>query len=649
MISFSEITALFKGIETQFLKKNFKNQIIEPNSLIYFRSRILFSLLLFSIFAGLLAYIPAIYLAITKKLWMLLIIDTASWGMLLMLLFAPVFSFKQRSLITVFLLYIIGFFIIIEVGPLSGGPTWLFSFAVLAGVLLGSRAALTAIAINAATIISMGCLMQFGNVDFDFPFFQSSKAFIAAGSNFIFLNAIVAISVAALIKSLETTNLIQLNLSSNLKLEQDRLVEAKNRLEREINEKKRAQKNLQESQKKYYTLFESASDPILVFQEDLKIIDCNLKAVKMFESEKKDILGSTPEMFSPEVQNDGQRSVEKIEHLLESLRQNGSILFEWNHIRKNGQIYNVEVSITLIDFSPGTHIIAIIRDITQRTRLHEMMLQNEKMTSIGGLAAGMAHEINNPLAGIVQNLEVALNRVNGNNKVNQSAAGELGLSMEQISAYFKMRKIDRFLSYARASADKAARIVSNMLTFSYQGKSQIEPANMCELLDQTLELAQNDYDMKKNYDFRRIHIHKEYEPDLPPVRCEKLKIQQVFFNLLKNGAHAMADTLRIGSETGKMMFILRVKKAENSLCIDIEDNGPGIDEITARYIFEPFFTTKKVGEGTGLGLWVSYFIIHDKHNGSITVESTPGKGSCFRVILPLNPEPSSVSKNNLTI
>ncbi|MCD4678737.1 MAG: PAS domain S-box protein, partial [Desulfobacula sp.] len=443
-------------------------------------------------------------------------------------------------------------------------------------------------------------------------------------------------------KSLEITNLKEKNLASSLKSEQLNLVEAKNRLELEVNERKHAQKHLQESQKRYHTLFESASDAILILRDDLIVIDCNLKTVDMFQMDKQIIIGLTPEQFSPEFQADGESSAKKIEQLLETLHQKGSILFEWSNIRKNAIVFDVEISLTLIELLAGTHIVAIIRDITQRKRLQDMMLQNEKMSSIGGLAAGMAHEINNPLAGIIQNIEVALNRMNEHNQANQAMAEKLDFSLDQMSVYLEKRGIKRFLTSARMAGDKAAKIVSNMLSFSYQGESHLEPADICELLDLTIELAQNDYDLKKSYDFRLIDIKKEYETNVPKILCEKTKIQQVFFNLLKNGAQAMTEHLKTNVENHKMMFSLRIKKQGPDICIDIEDNGPGMDDALIGQIFEPFFTTKAVGVGTGLGLWVSYFIIHENHKGSISVESTPDQGSCFKILLPITPGEKAV-------
>ena len=281
---------------------------------------------------------------------------------------------------------------------------------------------------------------------------------------------------------------------------------------------------------------------------------------------------------------------------------------------------------------------AVIRvdDVTDRVRIEEMMIQSEKMLSVGGLAAGMAHEINNPLAGILQNLQVIRNRISSSLPKNREVAAACGTDMEAIEAYMRKRGLFHMIDSVIESGTRAAQIVANMLSFSRKGESNFVPHDIAQLLDQTVELAENDYDLKKNRDFRRIEIVREYDGDVPAVPCEKSKIQQVFLNLLKNGA----DAMRENEEGNPPRFVLRVLRKEDMVHVEIEDNGPGIDEATRRRVFEPFFTTKEVGVGTGLGLSVSYFIIVENHGGSLKVESDPGKGAKFVVCLPIERPPS---------
>jgi len=153
-----------------------------------------------------------------------------------------------------------------------------------------------------------------------------------------------------------------------------------------------------------------------------------------------------------------------------------------------------------------------------------------------------------------------------------------------------------------------------------------------DLLDKAVELGGADYDLKKKYDFRRIVIEREYQPDLPPIPCSMVQIQQVLLNLLGNAAHAMGDR---SPDAPPAKIILRSALEGDMVCIEVEDNGPGIDETTQHRIFEPFFTTKATGEGTGLGLSLSYFIIVNNHGGTISVVSAHGQGTRFIIRLPL--------------
>lgn len=277
---------------------------------------------------------------------------------------------------------------------------------------------------------------------------------------------------------------------------------------------------------------------------------------------------------------------------------------------------------------------AVIRldDITDQVRIEEMMVQNEKIISLGGLAAGMAHEVNNPLAGIMQTASVMTNRLTRNDvEGNLDAADKVGTSMETIHAYMEQRGILRMLDSIHISGERVANLVNNMLTFARKGDDSLTSHNINELIDKSIELSSTDYDLKKQYDFKSITIVKDYDENLKLVICEESKIEQVFLNLLRNGAEAMQEA---GVEQPTFTLQSYYDEKINKVCINIADNGPGMTEDTRKRIFEPFFTTKPVGVGTGLGLSVSYFIITENHSGEMTVESELGKGTTFCIKLP---------------
>ncbi|MBI9091698.1 MAG: PAS domain-containing protein [Desulfobacterium sp.] len=276
---------------------------------------------------------------------------------------------------------------------------------------------------------------------------------------------------------------------------------------------------------------------------------------------------------------------------------------------------------------------AVIRmdNVTERVRLEDMMVQTEKMMSVGSLAAGMAHEIRNPLAGILQNLQNLERRLNLRTPNDLATAEATGLDPCAWQAFSEKRKINLMINEIRESGLRATDIVGNLLTFSRKAKSEFHQHDLAQLMNQAIELAAKDYSLKKHFDFRDITIIRQYEPSIPSFFCIGSMIQQVFLNLLKNGAQAMQEN----PPDKNPQFTITLFRKNDFACIDIEDNGPGMSESLRRRAFEPFFTTKGIGQGTGLGLSVSYFIITEQHHGKMTVTSVPGKGACFNICLPM--------------
>ncbi len=285
----------------------------------------------------------------------------------------------------------------------------------------------------------------------------------------------------------------------------------------------------------------------------------------------------------------------------------------------------------------GTALVEALSLRTQqdeKRRLEEMVVQTEKMVSVGQLAAGMAHEINSPLAEILHNIQVIRHSIDSPTPDNLKAAEKYSMNFSLVGQYMDERGVFQSLSMIMAAGKKASDIVSNLLSFSRKSKTDFEPADISLLLDQALELASNEYGLGRKIKFSQIQILRDYAPDLPSVECRPGEIKQVFFNILLNGVQAMADN---GDEQASPTFFIRTLPVDDNICIEIRDNGPGMDEEVRRRIFEPFFTTRLDEKVKGLGLSVSYFIITKNHNGTIEVASASGEGTCFKLLLPRHP------------
>jgi signal transduction histidine kinase len=258
-------------------------------------------------------------------------------------------------------------------------------------------------------------------------------------------------------------------------------------------------------------------------------------------------------------------------------------------------------------------------------------VQTEKMISVGGIAAGIAHEINNPLGIVLQAAQNLTQRLKPNFPKNAETAKAVGLDMEVMGRYIKARKLDLFLEDIQIAATRAAGIIRHMLDFSRRTESQRCLCDLPAIIDKAVALAGSDYDLKKSYDFKRIQITRDIAPDLPNISCTETEIEQVLLNLLRNAAQAMAA---MAPPPEDPRIEIHATADADFVRIEVVDNGPGMTPEMQRRIFEPFFTTKPPGVGTGLGLSVSYFIITKGHKGRLTVSSAPGQGARFTIELP---------------
>ncbi len=268
----------------------------------------------------------------------------------------------------------------------------------------------------------------------------------------------------------------------------------------------------------------------------------------------------------------------------------------------------------------------LIRGKQQLQRLQAQIVQNEKMASIGQLAAGIAHELNNPVGFLYGNLDLLGTCVNDLARVVRfyehvelppEIAQAADSFKEQIGYARTVSDLDSIIADCREGAERVRDIVQNLRTFSRLDEAELKPTDIHEGIESTLRI------LSRYFSVGTIELVRDFG-DLPAIEAYSAKLNQVWMNLLVNAAQA------VGSNPGTVTISTRA--TDDKVYVAISDTGCGIDPAVAGRIFDPFFTTKSVGEGTGLGLSISFGIIED-HGGTIKVESKPGVGTTFTVEL----------------
>ncbi len=395
----------------------------------------------------------------------------------------------------------------------------------------------------------------------------------------------------------------------------------------DITARKHAEAALRQSEEKFSRLFRLSPDNIVV--TDLvadRIVDVNESFVATTGFTREEVLGRNAVEMGIFADPANRREI------MELLQRDGKVVnYEFEARTRQGAPVSCALSAQVLDIDGRPHMLSMTRDITETKKMQEVMVQTEKMISVGGIAAGVAHEINNPLGIILQATQNLVRRTDPGLPRNVRAAEELGLDMGLLRRYLQARKLDVFIGDIQSAAVRAAAIIRHMLDFSRRSESKRAVCDLPGIVRKAIDLAKSDYDLKRSYDFKRIRIDMEIGDGLPEIQCTETEIEQVILNLLRNAAQAMAAA---DPPVAEPRIGIRLSALDRGVRIEVEDNGPGILPEVQRRVFEPFFTTKAPGVGTGLGLSVSYFIVTKGHGGKMRVESTPGCGTLFTMDLP---------------
>jgi two-component system NtrC family sensor kinase len=389
------------------------------------------------------------------------------------------------------------------------------------------------------------------------------------------------------------------------------------------------ERKLRERTEEMETILNGIQDFILVIDPQRTIIEVNEAFLQKMGYTRENLLGRKCYEIFDEVSRNQYEICDELCPLIKVVQDKKPERIVLNQKDRNGQPRYIEVIIHPIWEKDGkiSKFLEISRDITvrlkeeeeitrrlekmveERTRqlkdTHNKLLHQDKMASLGKLAASVVHEINNPIAGIL-NLTMLIQRTIQEGSLDQA----------------NIEKFKRYLTLMETETRRTSRIVSNLLAFSRQSRMELGRVNINELLERILILNSN---LLK---IHRIKVEKHFDTELPNLVGSSDQLQQVFMNLISNATEAME-----GSEGGILSIETRHSLKDNKILIGFEDTGGGIPRENLSNLFEPFFTTKK-GKGVGLGLSVAYGIVQE-HGGSIDVRSSTEKGTTFVVELPI--------------
>ncbi|MDY6790316.1 MAG: response regulator [Thermodesulfobacteriota bacterium] len=614
----------FQKFRNSTLNRMAPGVVIEKENLIYWRVRILFAIIVTGLLIGIFVLVPSITLVIKKKLWGLFLFDIVVWSVSMSLLLSSRLRYEMRAAIALILFYTLGLVITISVGPLSGGPIWLFTFAVLVGVLLGARAAIVALCVNAITLMIIGWLISAGIFGHIFPFFDTIETMISAMANFVLLNTIAAISVAVLVKGLVSTHERQKSLYRNLETERLNLLQAKKKLEHEVEERLHTEKVLQESERLYRLLADNVDDNIWTMNMEMKFtyISPSITRLRGYTVEEA-MAQSFEEVITPASVDIALKAFteELEEHNKGQKPRHRSRKVELELNCKDGSTVWTETEANFIYGADGQpqSIIGVTRDITERRQAESVLRESEeklarskKMESLGLLAGGVAHDLNNVLSGIVSYPELIL------------------LDLPEDSKFRKP------IETIQESGHRAVAIVQDLLTVARGVATTKEVLNLNDLIDDYLSSPEHN---KLKQFHPTVRIKTKLDTDLFNISGSHIHIEKVVMNLVSNASEAIEGGGNVTISTLNR-YIDRPLRGYDDVNIgeyvvlSVSDDGSGISSVDLERIFEPFYTKKVMGRsGTGLGLAVVWNTMQD-HQGYIDVTSDEN-GTTFELFFPI--------------
>jgi PAS domain S-box-containing protein len=392
---------------------------------------------------------------------------------------------------------------------------------------------------------------------------------------------------------------------------------------RAVTDRRRAEETLRDSEERFRVAFRTSPDAININRlSDGLYVDINEGFTALTGYTRADVIGKTSLEIDIWV-DPADRA-----RLVADLREKGRVSnLEAPFRFKDGRVRVGLMSARVLMLDGAPHVLSVTRDITERVHLEELMRQSAKMVSVGQLAAGVAHEINNPLGAMIQSAQMVEVALDVERARTRQMLDEYGIDPERLRQYLADRGTQEYLSGIRYVGGRAAKIVTDLLGFSRQTATEMRRHDLNDLVQRAMELARTGYDLSGRYRIQNLAVAWELAEGELMVECDGQQIQQVVLNLVSNAAQAMGE--------GGGQLTLRTSRVKGCVRMEVEDTGPGVPESMRARLFEPFFTTKGVGEGTGLGLWLCWSIVVERHSGRIWVDDGSKNGARFVVELPV--------------
>jgi histidine kinase len=371
----------------------------------------------------------------------------------------------------------------------------------------------------------------------------------------------------------------------------------------DITHLKELEKMLERSEKKYHEIFNSIPNPVFVLDaESLEIRDCNAAVHSVYGFEAQEVIGRSFTDLFPE--DERERSAQQV--------KTSSVINQTKQRSKDGRTLFVDMWISPAEYPGRRALLVTTSDITKRLEAEQQLIQASKMATLGEMATGVAHELNQPLAVIKTASRFFIKKVRASEPI---APQILATMSEEIDSH----------------VDRAAKIISHMREFGRKADRKLDSIHINDVLNKTYEI------FSQQLKARGIEVVWDLDGHLPPVKADANRLEQVFINLLINARDAIEARPQAGNPLKARKTIFLTTRAKNdTVQVEVRDTGSGIPRSVIDKIFEPFFTTKEVGKGTGLGLSISYQIVQD-FGGSIRAVSREGEGAAFIISFPAVP------------